>query len=205
MESTKLLTEYLVEMEIIKEISIIISIWVAIYGIDSWRREYIGKRRMEIAEKLLALFYEAKDVISQIRSPFSFEGEGASRVRNEGETEEETQIYDQAYVAFERYEKHNELFNSIRSLRYQLMALHGHEAKKPFDELNGVVNEIFGASQQLSVSWRRQGRIPMDEAQRQQHLLTMRKSEAIFWEGMEEEDPINPRVTNIITADAILR
>lgn len=36
-----------------------ISILVAIYGINAWRREYVGKRQLELAEDSLALFYEA--------------------------------------------------------------------------------------------------------------------------------------------------
>ena len=41
---------------------------VAIYGIRSWRREFRGKRQIELAEDVLALFYEARDAITAIRS-----------------------------------------------------------------------------------------------------------------------------------------
>jgi len=49
---------------VLKELSLLIGIWVAIYGIDSWRREHKGKRQLELAEETLALFYEARDVIA---------------------------------------------------------------------------------------------------------------------------------------------
>jgi len=40
----------------IKELSLLIGIWVVIYGVDSWRREHKGKRQIELAEETLSLF-----------------------------------------------------------------------------------------------------------------------------------------------------
>ena len=65
--------------KLIKNISIIIASWTAVYGIDQWRREYRGKRQAELAEEVLSLFYEAQDAVRHIRNPFGFGGEGASR------------------------------------------------------------------------------------------------------------------------------
>jgi hypothetical protein len=47
------------DLTFIRDISILIGIWVAIYSIDSWRREFQGKRQIELAEETLAMFYEA--------------------------------------------------------------------------------------------------------------------------------------------------
>ena len=52
---------------------------MAAYSLDAWRREFMGKRRMELAEEVLALFYQARDVIEQIRSPVRYLGEGQTR------------------------------------------------------------------------------------------------------------------------------
>lgn len=43
---------------ILQAISIILACWAVIAGIDAWKREFIGKRRIELAESLLAKFYE---------------------------------------------------------------------------------------------------------------------------------------------------
>ena len=56
----------------LQQVSLLVGIWVAIYGIDSWRREHTGKRQIELAEDALALFYEAADAIQNIRHPASF-------------------------------------------------------------------------------------------------------------------------------------
>jgi hypothetical protein len=47
--------------------SSILVLLLAVYGVDSWRREHPGKRRIELAEDTLALFYEAVDAIRHIR------------------------------------------------------------------------------------------------------------------------------------------
>jgi hypothetical protein len=71
----------------VRDISILFGIWVAIYGVDSWRRESRGKRQMEIAEEALALFYEASDAISHIRNPFGFSNEFESVKQDQSESE----------------------------------------------------------------------------------------------------------------------
>ena len=61
-EATPTLLEYL------SQSAIIIASITAIYGINAWRREYRGKKDIDLAEETLALFYKAKDAISAIRN-----------------------------------------------------------------------------------------------------------------------------------------
>ena len=61
---------------ILESISLIIAAWAVIIGVNAWRREYIGKRRLELAEEVLSLFYEARDIIRYIRNPFGYIGRG---------------------------------------------------------------------------------------------------------------------------------
>jgi hypothetical protein len=104
---------------LLKEISLLIGIWVAIYGIDSWRREHTGKRQIELAEETLALFYEAKDVITYIRHPAGYSSETDNLERGENESEENYKARKQASIVFKRYNEHQELFNKIHSMRYR--------------------------------------------------------------------------------------
>jgi hypothetical protein len=78
--------------ELAKNISIIIGALALISGIRAWKREYIGKRKIELAEDTLMLFYQARDAIREIRNPFGAIGEGSSRQRADNETEDETKI-----------------------------------------------------------------------------------------------------------------
>ena len=67
--------------------AVIPACWAIISGIGAWKREFIGKRQIELAEQALAKFFEIKDAIAMIRSPFSRSDEGLSRQRSEHESE----------------------------------------------------------------------------------------------------------------------
>ena len=81
-------------MAIAEIIAASVASFAVIYGVNAWRREYVGKRKIELAEEVLALFYEARDVISYIRNPFSVAGEGSTRNAAPNESPEEKQIND---------------------------------------------------------------------------------------------------------------
>ncbi len=183
----------------ITAISVAIAALAFVFGVNAWRREFVGKRRIELAENVLALFYEAQDAIREIRSPFSFGGEGSTRKRSEHEREEETQILDQAYVVFERYQKREKLFAELRSMKYRVMATFGSNAGKFFDEINAILNEIFSAANILGTHfWKRQGQVRMNEEEFQKHLNGMNKFEGIFGLQGEDNDVIVPRVRSAV-------
>ena len=48
--------------ELAKNISVIIGALTLISGIRAWKREYIGKRKIELAEDTLMFFYQARDL-----------------------------------------------------------------------------------------------------------------------------------------------
>jgi hypothetical protein len=183
-------------IEGLKLVSILIPSWVALYGIDSWRREHAGKRRLELAEDTLSLFYEATDVIKYMRHPMSFSSETASIERGDKENEAEYQARKNASIVFMRYNEHQELFNKLHSMRYRFMAQIGKEEAKPFDNLRNIVNEITAAARVLARLWPR-GQFRTDE-QWDKHLMQIEKYEAVFWAGLEEEDPILPKLNTVI-------
>lgn len=185
--------------ELLKNISVIIASWTAVYSIDQWRREHRGKRQADLAEEVLSLFYEAKDAIGHIRNPFSYGGKGSSRKAGENETPDEKDAYDKAYVVFERFNTHLELFNRIHATRYRFMAQFGIEAAKPFDNLRRITNEIQVSAQTLAQLWARNNRYFRMERQDQIDFDQVRKREVVFWEGLEKDDPIKPRLNECIS------
>jgi len=184
--------------ELLKTFSIIFASWTAIYSIDQWRREHRGKRQADLAEEVLSLFYEAKDAIGHIRNPFSFGGEGSSRKAGENESPEEKAAFDRAYIVFERYNTHVELFNKIHAIRYRFMAQFGGEAAKPFETLRRITNEIQVSARMLAQLWAKQNRYFRTGQQEQRNFDQIQKHEAVFWEGSEEEDPIKPRLKECV-------
>jgi hypothetical protein len=185
--------------DVITAVSVAVAALAFVVGVNAWRREFIGKRRIELIGNVLALFYEAQDAIREIRNPFGFVGEGKTRKRSDYESEEEAKILDSGYVVFERYRKREKLFAEIRSMKYRVMATFGSNAGKPFDELNMIMNEIFSAAEILgSYYWKRQGRVRMSEEEFKKHLEEMYKYEAVFWFKGDENDEITPRVQHTI-------
>ncbi len=186
-------------MDILQSISVIFAAVSVMLGVSAWRREHVGKRRIELAEDVLTAFYEARDAIRRIRSPFSAKDEGNARVPEPGEGSEESEILNRAHVPFERYDKESELFNRLRSMRYRMIARFSLKAEKPFNDLQKIVNEIFLASYVLgNLYWPRQGRVPMRAEEREKHLKEMEEQEQIFWAGRTDKDPIEKRLSDLI-------
>ncbi len=138
-------------IEIIKSIGVIVASGVAIWGINSWRREAKWKRKYELAEEVLANFYEAYQAIQIIRSPFGYGHEGSSRPRQDNETKEVSQIYDQAYVTIERFQRNKASFEKLQSLKFRFITIYGKEYEQHFDKFNQTVNKIFFASHQIAM------------------------------------------------------
>lgn len=184
---------------IIQSICVITASITAIYGISTWRREAKWKRKYELAEEVLSLFYECKEKISIIRSPMSYVGEGKTRKRNENEKAEETEIMDNAFVFIERYEKEKEPFLKLYTLKFRFIAVFGKQANEPFDEIRKTVNEIMFSANKLGKRyWRDQGRRNFTDEQLDKHLAEMEKLENIVWSTYEENDVIEQKVDKCI-------
>jgi len=137
-------------IEGIKHISVLIGIWVAIAGVNAWRKEHVGKRQVELAEETLAFFYEANDAIRHMRSPMGFGHEMQDVERQEGESDAQFDARQKASVVFHRYNQYQEMFSKLYASRYRFMALIGQEEAKPFDELRKITNKIMSAARMLT-------------------------------------------------------
>jgi len=185
-------------LDFIDSIAVIIASGMAIWGINAWRRELRGKKEHDLAEETLMLFYQAKDLIAAIRNPMGYGGEGTTRKASEKETEPQKQALDTAYVVFERYERHQEVFNRIYAMRYRFMALFGKDRVKPFEDLNQTISEIFFAARMLgSHLWPKSNRDFDDPEKFKKFDEDLRKYEAIFWAG-GDNDKIAQRVDSLI-------
>jgi len=183
-------------MDILQTISIIVAIWVAIYGMDSWRREHKGKRQVELAEDTLALFYEAKDAMAFIRNPMSYGSETDEVKKGKKETEEQYDARKRASIIFVRYDKKSELFNKIYAKRYKFMALVGKQQSKPFEDLKKIENDIFFSASSLARLWSR-NHFRSDE-QWDQHFKKTKVHEDVIWGFSGKDDVIGKRIDVVI-------
>lgn len=168
--------------DLLQSASIIVAAAMAAYGLDAWRREYVGKRRMELAEEVLALCLETKEIISYIRSPGGFQGEGESRQANKDESESVRRAKNIAFVPIERHNQHLEKLNRLWALSYRFRAQFTDREAQPIDDLREVIGKIKSSCHILAVFWPARGTAPnANEAQKLEALCALH--EAVIWES----------------------
>ena len=144
---------------------------------------------------MLSRFYEAHQVLKIIRSPFGHSNEGKTRKRSESETEEEREIYDRAYVVFERFQDKKEAVEKLQSLKFRFMTVFGKEHEKLFNELNKIMNEVFhGANEIARLQLRHYQTIGAEERGRE-----IRDFHKVIYSTLKiEDDPIEQRIVKLI-------
>jgi hypothetical protein len=179
-------------------VAVISACWAIISGIGAWKREFVGKRQIELAEQTLAKFFELRDAVAYIRNPFGTIGEGKTRERGTRELPEESELLDRGYVVVERYSKKESIFAEFNALKYRFMASFGPETERIFADTFKTVNSIFSSARMLATFyWRRQGRVIMAPDEFQKHLDGMDKHEGIFWDSGTEEDEVRTQLRAI--------
>jgi hypothetical protein len=119
---------------IAQAVAVISACWAIVSGVGAWKREFIGKRQIELAEQLLAKFFEVKDAIAFIRNPFSSSDEGKSRQRAATELPQESELLDRGDIVVERYQKKEGVFAEFNTLKYRCMATFGADTERAFVE-----------------------------------------------------------------------
>ena len=169
-------------LDLLQSASIVFAALMAAYGIDAWRREFIGKRKMELAEEVLALVLETREIISYIRSPGSFQGEGESRKADEDETESVRRARNLAFVPIERQNQHLEKLNRLWTLSYRFRAQFGNDASKPIDDLRNTIATIKTSCHILAQFWPARQNTPNASASQKLETLISER-EALIWEN----------------------
>ena len=168
-------------------------------SLSTWKSEMVGRRRLEIAEDTLALFYEAKEILLWVRVPASYDGEGASRPRGENETENVRSLLDAYYAPIARISRRSEFFASLDAKRYRAKALFGDKAEHVFQEMKASVSNIQGAALLLIHSFR-EGTPQQTQEEFERH----KRWRDTIWGG--DDDEWGQRINNAIkTAEDLFR
>ena len=187
-------------IDAIQAVAVILASGVAIFGINAWRKEFLGKRKIELAEEVLALFYQAKDIISFIRQRFNYTGEGSARIPEANETPTQKRIRDLGHVIFERYNPHRKLFSRIAAIRYRFMAQFGADKAAPFDELASIMDQIFCAARESADIEERLERLKGNfsiQGSFKEYEAMLEENNQILHAGLKN-DPIRPRLDKLV-------
>jgi len=185
-------------LKILESLSIISASLVAIFGINSWKNELKWKRNNELAEEILALCYENKSNLDFIRNPIMTGAEGLSRPIPPGEDPKITPYLNRAYVFYERYELKRQIFDLLKSKKFNAMARFEKEIGDQIKIFEDVKNSILWHAGNLGkIYWPKQDdrTFGTDELQKTRGIIA--KSEEIIWKVNEED------ATSIIINQAI--
>ena len=131
-------------------VALLVGMWVAIEGLFVWRTQLVGSRRIDLAEEVLALAYQATDVIQLMRSGYTSAGEGASRIAADTESEEVRRIRDLRYIPAERYNQHAEVFGRLQAVRSRYMVWFGTDDADALRVFRQQANLVMVAAAYLS-------------------------------------------------------
>jgi hypothetical protein len=183
-------------IDILQSLFVIATALVALVGVNEWRRQTLGKRKIELAEQVLTSFYEAREAFVWIRSPGAFGGEGETRQHQDGEEAEVRRLRNAYFVPIERMQKHSELFAKLQSQRYSFMTLFGLQTVEPFNELRMVQARISVSAQNLI-------RMAGNRGARRSNAPLWDRCESDIWDGMyearDEQDPIKQSIENAVS------
>ena len=177
-------------VSVIQGVSLIAASILAIRGINAWSREHAGKRRIDVAEEMLNLFFQARDAISYIRSPDGFYDDGYP-LQDSPNT-----LVNTTKVPIRRMNEKAELFAQIRAMRTKAMVLFGEAAAEPFIALDDILESIEVYAIALAANYRYVAehadvQTPKDAAQNMEELKNK-----LFRLG--SVDPLKPAIDRMI-------
>lgn len=173
-------------MEFIQSLLTILATLMVIVGIGTWQRDFLGKRKIELAEEALALFYRAREAVDHIRDPVSFGVETDSSPKREHESDSHHQARMAVAPIHARYKQYSDLFSDIAALKFRFMARFGQEAAVPFDDFRRVVSSIL-ANTVIYVRDSDRGNSLADENAQKKWADRQEKSMNVIWGGGEDD------------------
>jgi hypothetical protein len=185
---------------ILQALSIMATAFFAIKGLNTWRKQLIGKRRIEVAEAALVAAYNAREAMSMIRHPAVWAGEGTTRQRESGESATLAQSRDREFITLERMKGSHSEFVELEKARVLCEVHFGPEAAAPFTAiLQGRHNVFIAASTLLGYTERE----PQGAGE---HVRELRSEILEGFGRASEADKIAKKVADAVEAiDALCR
>lgn len=134
---------------LIEALSVLGALIFAIWGVNAWRKQIIGQRRIDLAESILLAVFRAKDAFDDIRSPFSQIGEDEiDRFVRDHKLEKGQAITAALYFnRIERVNSYKEVFEQLRELSYKRRVTFNLHDMKYAEAFFQARAEVIGAAQ----------------------------------------------------------
>ncbi|MGN7883616.1 hypothetical protein [Ensifer sp. 22460] len=167
-------------------------VYVAVGGLNAWRRETTGKRDIELCQAVIERFYEAEQRMDALRSPASYASEGKTRQRDESESDEERDRRDHLFVPLARLESQSEFWSEFFSYSFRMRALFGENAAAAFDTVDAALRSFRAAAiTRYQALFRNPNGLNAETHQRFEERI---------WAGYAERDEIAAKMAEAIKA-----
>lgn len=178
---------------IVQAIAVVVVAIPAFRGLNAWRDELLGKKKIELAEEALCLAYELQSVIEWARHPASRRHEGEDRPGRDDEPEHRQNLNDAYYSRISRLNENAEEFARLRTILPRVRVHFGADAHAALHRFGIVRNQINNAVGMLISNSTEDG-YPRDLYQRHQDII---------WDTCDDDNPdeirrqVNEAVTSI--------
>jgi len=180
---------------------------IAWRGLRTWQDEMLGRRRAELAEEILADFYQVRDVFRWVRSPAGFAEEAAERPRDKDENEDVSRQLDRYFVPLARLHADRALLSALHAKQYRFRAVFGEKVQAPFQELRTIEAEIVASARMLTRLAKADARKAkgfgtvreLSAEKLQEDLKRREQHEERIWDTGEEGDEIVRRLDSLVS------
>jgi len=122
---------------VLQAVSVAVTAVFAVIGLRAWRRQLLGRRKIEVAEGTLLAAYKIKESMSYIRGP-GLVG-GSTRPRQPDESEGLASLRDSYFLPLERMQKMSGDFAEFEKMQLLCQVYFGPEAGEPFERARHTV------------------------------------------------------------------
>lgn len=141
-------TLFTVAPPVLQAVSVAATAVFAILGLRAWRRQLIGRRKIEIAEGTLLAAYKVKEAVAYIRNPGALVG-ASTRQRQPDEPEGLARLRDTYFVPLERMQKTSGDFAEFEKMQLLCQVYFGPAAGDPFERVKKARHTVWVAATML--------------------------------------------------------
>jgi len=120
---------------------------VAIIGLQTWRKQLIGKNEYELAQKLLKAVYRVRGAVFHVRNPYMSAGEIGQAMKEENiegditnpsvHAKYETAVYQRRWIHIQ------DSFSELEMTMLEAEAIWGNKISVNFRKLKEIVGELY--------------------------------------------------------------
>lgn len=164
---------------ILQALAVVVTAYFASRSLSAWRRQLVGKRKLEVAEDMLLAAYKGRGALSHVRNPIAF-GEGRARPREQDERPNLANLKDSYFTPLARMQALEEDFAQWSKVRFLADAYFGQEGAAPFDAIRKAYATVTISARMLVMT---AGDLTPQDPRKVQW-------EADIWDTGTSDDPI---------------